>query len=177
MYSLSEMARELGRATVYLNRLQTVFALPVPADNDYARPYMIFLRQIIALRVLNVSEDLILKLWQLEKKLMVLLHVDMERSPTWFLDQCGRRKHPRRRLLLSNFDTGTDLFLRKLQPGLPLATQNNELFAGHEMGEDLMRVYGDYLKTYERIRQMATLQIRVVRAAATWANRLPQKMG
>lgn len=177
MYTLADMARELCRAPVYVKSLQTRFELPTQSGNTYSKPYLAFLRKVVYLRTLSVSEEAILKLWRLEKKLMQLLNADVERSPTWFLDQCGKRTHPRRRLLLTNYDTGTDLFMRKLQLGLPLRARAEELFEGREMGEDVLRVFGDYLSAYDRIRREAMEQIRLVRAAATWANRLPQKMG
>lgn len=177
MYALADITADLGRSPVYVRGLQDRFALPVWTGADYSRPYLIFLRQLVYLRVLDIPEKNMLKLWHLEKKLLVLLNADTESSPTWFLDQCGKRSRPRRRLLLSNYDTGTDLFLRILQPGLPMRVQETELFKGDEMGENVVRVLHDYLNEYEGMRKRADQQIKLIRAAATWANRLPQKMG
>lgn len=177
VYTLGDMAKELGRSAGYLKGLQIRFVLPVCSGETYSKAYLDLLRKIVFLRVLGISEEAIVKLWQLEKKLMELLHADEVDSPTWFLDECGKRTHPRRRLLLTNYDVGADLFSRKLQLALPLKERTNELFQGHEMGEDALRVLESYLKTYDRIQRDASLQIRPLRAAATWAGRLPQKMG
>ncbi len=175
MYTLSTMASDLACSTVYLNGLRERFELPKMSGAGYSRPYFLFLRNIVYLRTLEVSEKTIIQLWTLEKKLLYLLNIDPGNSSTWFLDQCGKRKFPRRRLLLSNVDTGTDLFGRSLQPRLPLAGKAEELFAGHEMGEDLFRVLTDYLQLYESMRKQAERHIPIVRAAAHWANRLPQR--
>lgn len=176
MYSLSDMAKALDRSTVYVKQLQARFDLPQSAGKEYSKAYLDLLRKIVALRILNVSEEALRKLWSLEKKILVLLHVDTDQSPTWFLDECGKRSHPRRRLLLTNYDTGTDIFLRHLQLGLPLRARERELFAAREMGEDVWLVLNNYLNAYERIRLGAVAQIKGVRAAASWANRLPQKL-
>ncbi len=177
MYSLGDMAKELGRSAAYIKGLQIRFDLPVLSGTSYSKAYLDLLRKIIFLRTLGISEESILKLWQLEKKLMELLHADTSDSPTWFLDECGKRTHPRRRLLLTNYDVGADLFSKKLQLALPLKEPSRELFEGHEMGEDALFVLESYLKAYDRIQRDAGLQIKPLRAAANWAGRLPQKMG
>jgi len=100
----------------------------------------------------RADPDCLRGLWHLEKKLLQLLHVDSIGSPTWFLDACGKKTHPRRRLLLTNYDMGVELPSRMIQLGLNFATGLPELFAGKEMAEDAMRVLGDYLEIHERIR-------------------------
>lgn len=177
MYTLGDMAKELGRSAGYLKGVQIRFEVPLLSGAAYSKPYLAFLRKVVFLRTLGISEEAVLKLWQLEKKLMELLHADMTGSPTWFLDECGKGTRPRRRLLLTNYDVGADLFSRKLQLALPLNERTRELFEGHEMGEDALRVLDAYLKAYDRIQRDATLQIKPLRAAATWAGRLPQKRG
>ena len=176
MHTLGDMSKELGKPAAYLKGLQVRFELPAFAGAGYSDAYLAFMRKLIFLRTLGVSEDAIAKLWQLEKKLMVLLHADEDASPTWFLDQCAKRGRPRQRLLLTNYDLGADLFTRKLQVLLPLRGGGQELFQGHEMGEDAMKVLENYLAAYERIRLSAIQQIKPLRAAATWAGRLPLKL-
>jgi hypothetical protein len=177
MYALGDMAREVGRSAAYIKGLQQRFALPVLEGVAYSEAYLALVRKLVFLRTLGISEEAILKVWTLEKKLLTLLNADASGSPTWFLDQCGRRGRPRQRLLLSHFDLGCDLFARKLQVLLPMRGQKRELFPGHEMGEDAMRLLDDYLAAYERIRRDAAAQVKPLRAAATWAGRLPQKIG
>ena len=124
--------------------------------------------------MLNVSKESLRTLWQLEKKLLQLLNMDSAAtgSPTWFLDACGRTTHPRRRLLLANHDLGVDLPSGKLQLGLNFATELPELFAGKAMGEDALRVLGEYLKLYARIQADVSAEVSLVRAATRWAVRL-----
>ena len=118
-----------------------------------------YLRTVAYLRMLNVSEENLIKLWQLEKKLLTLLHVDSIGSPTWFLDSCGLTKNKQRRLLLTNYDIGMDLRAQVLQLGLNFTQASPELFDGKEMGEDAMRVLGQYLKLASRIQELSLIHI------------------
>ena len=172
MHTLGDMAKELNRSPVYLHGLQTRFELPLCEDASYSDAYLAFLRTVIFLRALNVAEESLRDLWHLEKKLLQLLHVDSTGSPTWFLDACGQKKHPRRRLLLTNYDLGVEVPTKTLQLGLNFAKGLPELFAGKEMGEDALRVLGEYLKLYSRIRADVAAEAPVLRSAAAWAKRL-----
>ena len=166
------MANTLNRSAVYLHGVQGRFELPAFEGAAYSDAYLAFLRTVVFLRMLNVSEELLRDLWHLEKKLLQLLHVDSTGSPTWFLDACGRTTHPRRRLLLTNHDMGVALPSRTLQLGLNFAADLPELFAGKEMGEDALRVLGDYLKIHTRIQADVNAEVPLVRAATRWSVRM-----
>ena len=172
MHMLGDMAKSLNRPAVYLCGVQGRFELPEFKGAGYSDAYLAFLRTVIFLRMLNVSEESLRDLWRLEKKLLQLLHVDSTGSPTWFLDDCGRTTHPRRRLLLTNHDMGVELPARTLQPELNFATELPELFTGKEMGEDALRVLGEYLKHSSRIRADVVVEAPLVRAATRWSARL-----
>jgi len=172
MHTLGAMAKTLNRSAVYLHGLQARFELPAFEGAAYSDAYLAFLRTVVFLRMLNVSEESLRDLWHLEKKLLQLLHVDSTGSPTWFLDACGRTTHPRRRLLLTNHDMGVALPSRTLQLGLNFATDLPELFGGKEMGEDALRVLGDYLKLHTRIQADVNAEVPLVRAAARWSARM-----
>jgi hypothetical protein len=169
---LGDIARALNRSAVYLHGLQGRFELPAFEGAAYSDAYLALLRTVIFLRMLNVSEDSLRDLWHLEKKLLQLLHVDSTGSATWFLDACGLKSHPRRRLLLTNYDMGVALPSRTLQLGLDFATALPELFAGKEMGEDALRVLGDYLKLHTRIQADVNAEVPLVRAATRWSLRM-----
>ncbi|MBC8128535.1 MAG: hypothetical protein H8M99_15450 [Gloeobacteraceae cyanobacterium ES-bin-144] len=47
-----------------------------------------------------------------------------------------------------------------------------ELFAGKEMGEDALRVLGQYLKFFSRIQADMSAEIPLLREAARWGGRL-----
>lgn len=177
MYTLGDLVKTLGRSAVYLRGLQDRFDLPIFENGGYTKAYRAFLRTVIHLRTLGVPEDVLLKLWHLEKKLMLLLHADATGSPTWFLDACGQTRHLQRRLLLTNYDVGTPLHTRKLQLSMNFREASPELFAGHEMGEDALRVLERYLQAYQRIRADAVDEARHLRSAAAWAGRILKNNG
>ncbi len=172
MHTLGDMAKALNRSPLILAALQKRFELPVFEGAAYSEAYVSFLRALIALRTFGIGEDALLRLWNFEKKLLQLLHVDSTGSPTWFLDSCGVAKHPRRRLLLTNYDMGVVLPSRMVQLGLNFANGLPELFAGKEMGEDALRVLGEYLKLYASIQAAVTAEVPLVRAATRWSARM-----
>jgi hypothetical protein len=168
LHSFGDMAKALNRSPVYLSGLQKRFELPTFEGAAYSNAYVTFLRNVIALRTFNISEETLLDLWQLEKKLLQLLHVDSTGSPTWFLDSCGAITRRDRRLLLSNYDLGIALDAQALQPGLNFAETPAELFAGTEMGEDALRVLNAYLPEHHRIRAALADELPHVRTATHW---------
>jgi hypothetical protein len=172
MHSLIEMAKALNRLPGQITALQTRFELPVCAGPTYPDSYLQFLRTILALRTFDISVDSLVDLWQFEKKLLQLLHVDTTGSPTWFLDACGATTHPERRLLLTNYDLGVPLTATEVQTGLNFGDSLAELFAGQEMGEDALRVLRQCLKRRDRIRSEVGAELAQVRAAVKWATHL-----
>jgi hypothetical protein len=172
MRTFGDLAIMLNRSTVYLAGLRKRFELPVYEGEGYSDSYLVFLRKITSLRTLNVSEETLLDLWQLEKKLLQLLHADSAGSPTWFLDSCIHTKHPERRLLLTNYDLGVPLTGGEVQIGLNFAATAPELFAGREMGEDALRVLRECLKLRARILDEVADELPHVRCIIQWAAKL-----
>ena len=172
MHSLGELAKALNRPMVYLTGLQARFELPVFSAAGYSEAYLAFLKGIVHLRTLNVSEEALRDLWRLEKKLLQLLHLDSAGSPTWFLDACGQTTHMHRRLLLTNHELGVEIHTRMLQPGLNFTVGVPELFGGREMGEDALRVLGEYVKLQARICAEVQAERPLVREALEWTKRL-----
>lgn len=170
-HTLAKLVAALNRPTVYLRGLQDRFQLPVLKEAGYSDAYLAFLRTLVFLRTLSISEESLRSLWKIEKKLLQLLHADFTGSPTWFLDSCGMTAHRKRRLLLTNYDLGVEIPAKTLQLGLNFADRPPELFAGKEMGEDALRVLNDYLKIYAQIRLDMEKEVPLVRAAAKWAKR------
>ena len=170
--TLGEMAASLNRSTVYVSGLQKRFELPVFSGAAYSPAYLAFLRGLTVLRTFDVAEETLRDLWQLEKKLLHLLHVDTTGSPTWFLDSCGQTTQMKRRLLLTNHDLGVEIHTRMLQPGLNFTVGAPELFGGPEMGEDALRVLGDYITLRARICAEVQAERPLVREALAWSKRL-----
>ncbi len=171
MPTLGDMANALNRSQLVLRDVLKRFEVPLAKDDRYSDATLAFLRTVIFLRALNIGEDRLRELWRLEKKLLQLLHVDSAGSPTWFLDACGLTNHPRRRLLLSNFDLGFALPVRAVQLGLNFADVGAELFAGKEMGEDAIRVLVETLKLHHAICADAAGERPLAIAAIRWARR------
>ena len=61
---------------------------------------------------------------------------------------------------------------RAVQLGLSFAATLPELFAGKDMGEDALRVLGDYLTRYHAIRSDVAAERPVVIAANRWSRQL-----
>jgi hypothetical protein len=172
MHSIADTAKSLNRPVVYVSGLQSRFELPVMSGAAYSDAYLAFLRVLLHLRTLGISEDRLRELWDIEKKLLQLLHVDSTGSATWFLDSCGVTTHAKRRLLLTNHDMGAEIHGTGLQMGLNFADTTPELFAGKEMGEDVLRVLQEYRKLYARIGEDIKAELPHVREAVAWAKRV-----
>jgi hypothetical protein len=172
MYSFADLVADLNRPAVYLHGLQSRFELPSFSGVGYSEAYLMFLRKLIYLRSLSISEEILRDMWHLEKKLLQLLHVDSAGSLTWFLDACGAKDNPQRRLMLTSYDLGVEVPSRTLQLGLNFADKMPEFFAGKEMGEDVLRVLNDYLKLKARIYSEIEAELPVVQAAIKWGCRL-----
>ncbi len=138
---MKNLAEGLGRPMVWVRGVQKRFGLPVL--EIYPEGYESFLRKIVHLRVLGVSEETLREFWAVERKLIEVLHLDPQTSPTWMVDACAYPSDPDRRLLLSNIDLGFPLPSTDLQIGLHFAAASPELFAGKDIGEDALRLIID----------------------------------
>ncbi len=166
--TFADIAKTLNRSTVYLSGLRSRFELPVLDGVGYSAAYLAFFRTVVHLRTLSIGEEALRDLWQIEKKLLQLLHADSTGSPTWFLDACAATSRPDQRLLLTNFDMGAAIHGQEVQPGLNFSPPFSELFAGHEMGEDVLRVVADYRRHHARILEAVSAELPIVQCAAAW---------
>ena len=171
MHTFADLAKATNRSTVYVSGLQSRFELPTFDGALYSEAYLAFLQTVVHLRTVATTEETLRDLWHIEKKLLQLLHADSTGSPTWFLDSCGATTSPKRRLLLTNYELGAEVHGKGVQLGLNFTGSVPELFAGHEMGEDALRVLNDYRKLHARIRAGVKAELPQVRAAVRWAKR------
>jgi hypothetical protein len=155
---------------VWVRGVQKRFGLP--GLEIYPEGYESFLRKIVHLRVLGVSEETLREFWAVERKLIEVLHLDPQSSPTWMVDACAYPADPDRRLLLSNIDLGFPLPATDLQIGLNFAASAPELFAGKEMGEDALRLIIDYRTRLAGIRASVGSESRILRDALKWGKSL-----
>lgn len=151
---------------MWIAGVQKRFGLPVL--ESYSEGYESFLRKILHLRILGVSEETVREFWAVEQKLIEVLHLDSQSSPTWTVDACSVAAEPDRRLLLSNIDLGFILPATELQIGLNFATSSPELFAGKEMGEDALRLISDYRTRLTSIRLSVGSELSVLKGAIKW---------
>ena len=113
------VAEGMGRPVIWISGIQKRFGLPVL--ESYPEGYESFLRKIVHLRVLGMSEETLREFWAVERKLIEVLHLDPQSSPTWMVEACAYPSDPDRRLLLSNIDLGFPLPSTELQIGLHFA--------------------------------------------------------
>lgn len=172
--SLADIAHQIGRDRIHALNLIKRFDLPSFTGNHFPPSYLPFLRNLVFLRLAQVSEERLLELWGIERKLMTLLHADTLGSPTWMLDGHLHQGGDERRLLLSRFDLGADLDMTSLQPDLNFAAPSAELFASRDMGEDVLRVLTRYLQLLGPIRSALREQAPILQSAARWARNASQ---
>lgn len=170
MKRMKMMVEGLGRPVVWVAGVQKRFGLPVL--ESYPEGYEAFLRKIVHLRVLGVSEEMLREFWAVERKLIEVLHLDPQSSPTWMVDACAFSADPDRRLLLSNIDLGFPLPATDLQIGLNFASSSPELFAGKEMGEDALRLIRDYRTRLTGIRSTVASELPLLKGAIKWSREM-----
>jgi len=171
-FTLADIAKALNRPVVAITSLQHRFELPSFGGAGYSSAYLAFLRTLVSLRTLAISEERILDLWHLEKKLLQLIHADSTGSKTWFLDSCGHMDHLHQRLLLTNYDLGIAVPAQEIQLGLDFSQRSPELFAGTDMGEDAIRVLNKIIPLQAAIRADVAAELPHLRDTAKWAARL-----
>jgi len=105
-----ELLESLGRPALWVSRMRKRFGLPVL--EEYPECYVAFLRKIRDLRNLGVSEEKLGDLWDLERKLIAILHLDLGGGELSMIEGCSAEVDPEHRLLLSNTDLGVPLMAR-----------------------------------------------------------------
>lgn len=171
MFTAAQLSKALNRSNVEISGLQSRFELPVLAGAGYSAAYLAFLRTLVTLRTLAIAESKLRELWQVEKKLLQLLHVDSTGSPTWFLDACGADSNQKRRLLLSNYELDAEIDGGGIQLGLDFAETPRELFPVEVMGVDALRLLHDYRRLETALRLQVKDELPKVRAGISWATK------
>ena len=143
------------------------FGLPVL--EDYPECYETFLRKIRDLRNLGVSEEKLVSLWNLERKLIDILHLDLGDGNLSHIQGCSVEADPERRLLLSNADLGVPLMARDLQTGLDFQALPKELFEGKEMGDDVLRILREYSDLLDETLKTVSRESKVLKNSLRWA--------
>ena len=166
----SELSERLGRPALWISRMRKHFGLPVL--EDYPECYEAFLRKVRDLRNLGVSEEKFGQLWDLERKLIDILHLDLGDGNLSHIQGCSVEADPERRLLLSNADLGVPLMARDLQTGLDFQALPKELFEGKEMGDDALRILGEYRELLQEIGKTVSREGKVVKSSLHWAKTL-----
>jgi hypothetical protein len=166
-----ELSQALGRPALWISRMRKRFGLPVL--EDYPECYVAFIRKVRDLRNLGVSEEKLGDLWDLERKLIEILHLDLGGGELSLIEGCSAEVDPDRRLLLSNADLGVPLMARDVQAGLDFsAGRPKELFEGKEMGEDALRLLGEYRDSLQEVREIVGRERKVLKDSLRWAKAL-----
>ena len=162
----AELIERLGRPALWISRMRKRFGLPVL--DDYPECCVAFLRKIRDLRNLGVSEEKLGDLWDLERKLIAILHLDLGGGDLSLIEGCSVEADPGHRLLLSNADLGVPLMARDVQAGLDFQKRPSELFDGKEMGEDTLRLLGEYRHLLQEVREIVGMERDVLRGSIRW---------
>lgn len=162
----TSLSNALGRPALWISRQRKRFGLPVL--EDYPECYVAFLRKVRDLSNLGVSEEKLGDLWDLEKKLIAILHLDLGRGELSMIEGCSAVADPERRLLLSNADLGVPLMARHVQAGLDFQTRPRELFEEKEMGEDALRLLGEYQALLQEVRETVGRERVVLKSSLQW---------
>lgn len=162
----TSLSNALGRPALWISRQRKRFGLPVL--EDYPECYVAFLRKVRDLRNLGVSEEKLGDLWDLEKKLIAILHLDLGGGELSLIDGCSAEADPERRLLLSNADLGMPLMARDVQTGLDFQSRPRELFEEKEMGEDALRLIGEYRSLLQEVRETVGHEEGVLKSSLKW---------
>jgi hypothetical protein len=166
----SELSERLGRPALWISRMRKHFGLPVL--EDYPECYEAFLRKVRDLRNLGVSEEKFGQLWDLERKLIDILHLDLGDGNLSHIQGCSVEADPERRLLLSNADLGVPLMARDLQTGLDFQALPKELFEGKEMGDDALRILREYSDLLDETLKTVSRESKVLKNSLRWAKSL-----
>jgi hypothetical protein len=170
------LSETLARPALWISRMRKRFGLPVL--DDYPECYVAFLRKIRDLRNLGVSEEKLGDLWDLERKLIAILHLDLGGGELSLIEGCSAEADPERRLLLSNADLGVPLMARDVQAGLDFQERPKELFEGQAMGEDALRLLGEYRVHMQEVKKIVHRERVVLKESIRWSETLkPRQIG
>jgi hypothetical protein len=175
-YSLQDMCRILGKDSFTVRNVQRHLELQVPGKGEaYTQGYLNFMEKIVALRAFHVQLDDIRELFEIEKKILRLLHVDtLTPSPTWYLDACdspGEGNGNGNRLLLTGYRLDGPVSAHAVQHTLDFGRRDRELFKGVEMGEDVRLVMRKYLDLLDNLTSRIEKEKPVLQNALDWADR------
>ena len=162
----SSLSHALGRPALWISRQRKRFGLPVL--DDYPECYVAFLRKVRDLRNLGISEEKLGDLWDLEKKLISILHLDLVGGVFSIIEGCAAEADPDRRLLLTNANLGVPVMASEVQAGLDFQKRPRELFEGKEMGEDALRLLGEYRNLLQGVREIVGREKGILKSSLQW---------
>ncbi len=161
-----ELLESLGRPALWISRMRKRLGLPVL--EQYPECYETFLRKVRDLRNLGVTEEKLGALWDVERKIITILHLDLGGGELSLIEGCSAEADPDHRLLLSNADLGVPLMSLDLQGGLDFQVRPRELFEGKEMGEDALRLLREYRKLFQGVRETIGRERKVLKEGLSW---------
>jgi DNA-binding transcriptional MerR regulator len=153
--------------------------LPLPCKTQgYSEQHLNFLKKVISLRAFHVPVAQIKEIFDTEKKILLLLHVDsLSPSPSWYLDYCTTPDIERNCLLLTGYKMDFALDSQAVQHTLDFNTKPPELFQGGEMGEDVRRVLAKYRELAKELQEKVAKELPLVEFALEWSAGLMDPLG
>lgn len=144
--------------------IQKCYALPL--CKEYSNGYATLIKKLAWLQLSSVPKKEIQLLLTRERKLLELMKVkSTTNSPTWFEDLCSMKKGTTR-LLLSGYNTGHE---SGVQTELDFSEADTELFAGHEMGDDVLHALHNCMQCKETVQTRLRQEIPVLTSALRWS--------
>ena len=164
------LSEKLGRPALWISRMRKRFGLPVL--EKYPECYENFLRKVRDLRNLGVTEEKLGILWDVEGKIIAILHLNLGGEELSLIEGCSVEADPDHRLILSNADLGVPLMALDLQAGLDFQVRPPELFDGTAMGEDALRLLREYRKLLKEIMETVGRERKILKDSLRWERSL-----
>lgn len=173
-YPFSELCNLLNSSPPAVLNIQKFLDLPIPSKGDgYPEQYLSFFKKVIALRAFHIPLSDIKEIFETEKKILLLLHVDsLSLSPSWYLDYCTTPEIKPNRLLLTGYKLDFSLESSEVQHTLDFNKKSPELFDTGEMGEDVRRVLGKYRELARALLDKIAKEMPIVEYALEWSDGL-----
>ena len=164
------LSEKLGRPALWISRMRKRFGLPVL--EKYPECYENFMRKVRDLRNLGVTEEKLGILWDVEGKIIAILHLNLGGEELSLIEGCSVEADPDHRLILSNADLGVPLMALDLQAGLDFQVRPPELFDGTAMGEDALRLLREYRKLLKEIMETVGRERKILKDSLRWERSL-----
>lgn len=178
-YRFPELCNHLHSNQPAILNILKFLDLPLPHKSQgYSGQYLNFFKKVLSLRAFHVPLTHIKEIFETEKKILLLLHVDsLSQSPSWYLDYCTTPEIEPNRLMLTGYKLDFALDSQAVQHTLDFSEKPPELFNGGEMGENVCRVLDKYRDLTRDLKAKVAKELPNVEFALEWSDGLMDNLG